>query len=258
MPSCKLISVTKPALLPGMCRMTAEELLVYVARVSSPSNQTNLETSPKLLKYLIEHKHWSPFEMGSMTVEIITSRAIAAQILRHRSFSFQEFSQRYAEVKGNAFVCYPGRRQAEKNRQSSVDDLPEEIKRWFEVAQGEVWAVAYQLYAQAIKKGIAKECARFLLPLNTETTLYMSGTIRSWIHYLQIRTEEGVQKEHRDLAIEIRDIFSRLFPATSTALGWIESPILATPTENTCPSSSEQKTKTVPRRTAGPSRRRSR
>lgn len=156
-----------------------EELITYTARVSNPSNQMNMETSPKLLAYLIKHKHWSPFEMSSMTLEITTSRAIAAQILRHRSFSFQEFSQRYSEVTNQ--IIYPARRQDSKNKQNSIDDLTQEDKKWFVEAQNQVLELSGKLYKEALNKNIAKECSRFLLPLNTETTLYMCGSLRSWI-----------------------------------------------------------------------------
>jgi thymidylate synthase (FAD) len=215
-----LVSLTASRLgTPGCSSdFTAEELLVYIARVSNPENQGKFETSAKLIAYLIRQKHWSPFEMVDLTVEINTSRAIAAQILRHRSFSFQEFSQRYA--KATDYVRYDARRQAEKNRQDSVDDLPEHTRGWFDDAQSLVWDRSFGLYEEALKKGIAKECARFLLPLNTETRLYMKGSLRSWLHYLQVRTDVHAQKEHRDIANDIRAIFAENFPATTEALGW--------------------------------------
>ena len=215
--STKLISITKPEIKINDKDLTPEELIVYVARVSSPENQENLETAPKLLKYLIKNKHWSPLQMVDMTVEIVTSRAIAQQIIRHRSFSFQEFSQRYA--KAQKHILYPARRQDIKNRQNSIDDLSGEDQKWFLEKQEEVWDKSNALYEEALKKGIAKECARFLLPLNTETRIYMKGEIRSWIHYFQVRCDNSAQKEHRDIAIEIRDkIFKANFPNIMEAL----------------------------------------
>ena len=215
----KLISITQSMINDRTTNLpSAESLIAYTARVSNPAGQMNDETAPRLLAYLIKNKHWSPFEMVSFTVEIQTSRAIAAQILRHRSFSFQEFSQRYAEA--TSTYHYPARRQDKKNRQNSIDDLPSETLSWFEEAQSQVDALAMDLYNEALDKGIAKEQARFLLPLSTATTLYMSGTARSWIHYLQLRTDPGTQLEHRQIAEEIKLIFCSQFPATSEALGW--------------------------------------
>ena len=208
----KLISLTSAE------GMKPEEIISYCARVSNPKNQSNFNTAPGLLKYCIENRHWSPFEMCDMTIEIITSRAIAQQILRHRSFSFQEFSQRYAKVLN--YVNYDARRQDEKNRQNSIDDLPEDTKNWFIASQARVWGDSTLLYEEALKRGIAKECARFLLPLNTQTTLYMKGSIRSWVHYLQVRTDVSTQKEHREIAEGIKKIFAVNFPAVSEALGW--------------------------------------
>lgn len=198
--------------------LNAEEGIVYAARVSNPANQMNLETTDRLIGYLIRNKHWSPFEMASMTLEIETSRGIAAQILRHRSFSFQEFSQRYAEAIDRE--VYEARRQDSKNRQNSIDDMSHEDKQWFLWAQSACWEQCRDLYKDALKRGIAKEQARFLLPLATQTRLYMSGTIRSWIHYLQVRTEPGVQKEHRDIAVAAQKIFIEQLPATAKALEW--------------------------------------
>jgi thymidylate synthase (FAD) len=200
--------------------LTAEELIVYIARVSNPSNQLNTETSDKLISYLIKNKHWSPFEMVDMCVEIVTSRAIAQQILRHRSFSFQEFSQRYATV--TEFEPIQLRKQAEKNRQSSLDpiDVDEEIE--VQVGCGVEASIethlqqhldfAEGLYQALLAHGIAKECARMVLPLTTQTTIYMKGSIRSWIHYLQIRCDEHTQLEHRQIAEAIQNIFSFTFP----------------------------------------------
>ena len=209
----KLISLTGPL---DEC-MNCEDLIAYCARVSNPSNQNNTATAPNLLKYLIKHKHWSPFEMASMTLEIKTSRAIAAQILRHRSFSFQEFSQRYSVAQDLEEVQL--RKQAEKNRQSSTDEFTD---GFFLAKVREHLAKSVSLYNQAIKMGVAKESARLLLPLTTETTMYMSGTIRSWVHYIDLRSQEDTQKEHRDIAEGCRDIFVEHFPNISIALGWKE------------------------------------
>ena len=218
MSNVRLVAITRSVPEDPDMVQTPEEFISYVARVSNPANQNNQQTAPKLLKYLIEHKHWSPFEMVSFTVEIQTSRAIAAQILRHRSFSFQEFSQRYATA---TEVCrYEARRQDSKNRQNSIDDMSNDDRDWFQQAQDEVEVLARKHYGEALQRGIAKEQARFLLPLSTATTLYMSGTARSWIHYLQLRTDPGTQLEHRQIAEEIKLIFCQQFPATSEALGW--------------------------------------
>ena len=210
----KLISISKP-IIEGI--NTAEDLIGYCARVSNPSNQFNTETAPRLLKYLINHKHWSPYEMVSFTVEIKTSRAIAAQILRHRSFSFQEFSQRYSSIVGMEKIEW--RLQGKTNRQVGEEkvELPVELMDEFQWVQDK----CEDLYNDLIKEGIAKECARMVLPLNTSTTLYMSGTVRSWIHYLELRTKEDTQKEHRIIAEEIKKIFIKEFPITSCALNWI-------------------------------------
>jgi thymidylate synthase (FAD) len=202
----KLISLTPDA----------EKVMLYCARVSNPANQNS--DNPKLLDYCIRHGHWSVFEMAHMTVEITTSRAIAAQILRHRSFSFQEFSQRYAEVQ--AFETYQARRQDNKNRQNSIDDMSEDDKKWFYDAQQQVQDLAMGLYKEALAKGIAKEQARFLLPLNTQTRLYMTGSIRSWLHYLDLRCGNGTQLEHKFIADEIKKIFIDNFPNISKAKGW--------------------------------------
>ena len=210
----KLISITKPQI-EGID--TAEDLISYCARVSNPSNQLNTETAPKLLKYLITHKHWSPYEIVSFAVEIKTSRAIAVQILRHRSFSFQEFSQRYSQ--STSFEGIEWRLQGKTNRQVGEEDVDLCPKLKYEVDTA--LTNCKELYDKLIKNGIAKECARMVLPLNTSTTLYMSGTVRSWIHYLELRTKEDTQKEHRIIADEIKKIFIREFPVTSCALNWI-------------------------------------
>ena len=207
----KLVSLTQP----HDDSMNCEDLIAYCARVSNPSNQNNTATAPKLLKYLIKHKHWSPFEMASMTLEIKTSRAIAAQILRHRSFSFQEFSQRYSVAQDLEEVQL--RKQAEKNRQSSTDEFTNGL---FLAKVREHLGRSVSLYNEAIKLGVAKESARLLLPLTTETTMYMSGTIRSWVHYIDLRSQEDTQKEHRDIANACKDIFVEHFPNISLALDW--------------------------------------
>lgn len=193
-----------------------EALVMYCARVSNPNNQTS--GNPKLIKHCVDEKHVSIFEMSDMIVEIETSRAIAAQILRHKSFSFQEFSQRYAKAQG--FEKYKARRQDNKNRQSSIDDLDGDIKVWFEEAQNDINNLANSLYNQALDKQIAKEQARFLLPLSTKTRLYMKGNVRSWINYLQVRIGNGTQLEHQDIANEIKKIFVQEFPIISEALNW--------------------------------------
>jgi thymidylate synthase (FAD) len=210
----KLISLTQPNI-EGL--KTAEDLISYCARVSNPSNQLNTETAPKLLKYLITHKHFSPYEMVNMCVEIKTSRAIAAQILRHRSFSFQEFSQRYSQ--STSFEDIEWRMQGKTNRQVGDEevDLSPELK--YEVDT--TLTNCKELYDKLIENGLAKECARMILPLTTTTTLYMTGNIRSWIFYLELRTKEDTQKEHRIIAEEIKKIFVKEFPATSCALNWI-------------------------------------
>ena len=218
----KLISITRPAngFMVGEVGdkvMDAEALITYCARVSNPKNQANMETAPKLIKFLIKHKHWSPFELASMCVEIKTSRAIAAQILRHRSFSFQEFSQRYSEATDIEPIEL--REPAEKNRQSSSQ--PFDKRNEVYTLANKTMENSMKAYNDLIKSGVAKECARAVLPLGTETTMYMNGTVRSWIHYLNLRTEENTQKEHRDVAHAIKMIFVEQFPNTSEALNWL-------------------------------------
>ena len=197
----------------------AEELISYMARVSNPANQTNTQTSARLIKYLIDHKHWSPFEMVNMCVEINTTRSIAAQILRHRSFSFQEFSQRYAEVTADSVVPEL-RLQDHTNRQNSIeavgaakqdlDDFLYDIDDHFERS--------IQLYNDLLEAGVAKECAREVLPLATPTTLYMNGTIRSWLHYVDLRTSNGTQKEHALIASQIQDLLYQHLPNVCEAM----------------------------------------
>lgn len=177
----------------------AEELIAYCARVSNPANQNNTQTASRLLKYLIKHRHWSPFEMANMVVEIKTNRAIAAQILRHRSFSFQEFSQRYAEVESIPSPPYL-RRQDTKNRQNSIDDLDVHTKLYWQNEIDELYQKSQDVYQRMLKQGIAKECAREVLPIGSDTTLYMNGTIRSWLHYIDLRAAPETQLEHRRIA----------------------------------------------------------
>lgn len=208
----KLVSITRQFL----DEMTAEELIVYIARVSNPSNQMNMETADKLISYMVRNKHWSPFEMVDMTVEITTSRGIAQQILRHRSFSFQEFSQRYAKV--NEIEPIQLRYQADKNRQSSSDEISEEDAKHFIGKLTAIIEQSQEVYEEMLDRGIAKECARFILPIATQTRLYMKGSIRSWIHYLQIRCDEHTQLEHRQVAQAILQIFKTNFPTISKAL----------------------------------------
>ena len=194
-----------------------DNLISYMARVSNPSNQNNTETSARLIKYLIKHKHWSPFEMVNMCVQITTTRSIAAQILRHRSFSFQEFSQRYAGVtaKPDTLVV---RRQDTTNRQSSIDDVDAYTTQDFQIKAQQVYDLSYNLYNEMLEAGIAKECAREVLPLSAPTKLYMNGTLRSWIHYCDLRCSNGTQKEHRDIADECRLLIDQCFPLVSQAL----------------------------------------
>lgn len=205
-----LVALTR-SLLTGIA--TAEDIIVYAARVSNPSNQLNTETGERLLRYCIRHGHWSVFETASMTLEIKTSRAIAAQILRHRSFTFQEFSQRYADVR--AFEPIELRKQGKINRQSSSDVIDNE-KLTNEVR--EYINDAIDNYEYLLEKGVARECARMILPLCTQTTLYMTGSVRSWIHYFQQRLSEHTQKEHREVAQAAHEIFKKQFPTIANAI----------------------------------------
>ena len=194
-----------------------EELISYMARVSNPANQTNQETAPKLIRYLIKHHHWSPFEMVNMCVEINTTRSIAAQILRHRSFSFQEFSQRYAEV---AEVAAPPqfRKQDTKNRQNSTDDLSLGLRYQYTEETIKLYNQCYDLYQRMLKDGVAKECAREVLPISTPTRLYLNGTIRSWLHYCDLRTSNGTQKEHAQIAAQAQGILYSKIPNVCEAM----------------------------------------
>ena len=206
----KLVSITPDA----------EQMMAYIARVSNPANQEN-EKYSGLLKYCIKHNHWSVFEQSSMTVEIETTRAIAAQILRHRSFTFQEFSQRYADTKLLEAVVLPElRRQDSKNRQNSIDDLDPEIVDKLNKQMKTLFSSSSALYNQMLESGVAKECARMVLPLCTPTRIYMTGSCRSWIHYINLRTGHGTQKEHMDIAKECKNIFSKEYPVVSSALNW--------------------------------------
>jgi thymidylate synthase (FAD) len=206
----KLISVTPEA----------EQHIAYCARVSNPNNQDN-EKFAGLLKYCIKHQHWSIFEQAFMTLEIETTRGIAAQVLRHRSFTFQEFSQRYASTELLTNVELPElRRQDDKNRQNSIDDLDPEVVDKLNRQMVTLFSSANSLYKQMLELGVAKECARFVLPLATPTRMYMSGSIRSWIHYIELRGANGTQKEHMDIALSCKEIFKKEFPIISEALEW--------------------------------------
>ena len=194
-----------------------DDLVAYMARVSNPDNQNNTETSDRLIKYLIKHKHWSPFEMVNMCVEIKTTRSIAAQILRHRSFSFQEFSQRYAEVTQRP-VLPNIRRQDLINRQNSTDDMDPFTIQEFQLKANQLFDQSLYLYNEMLSAGVAKECARDVLPMSTPTTLYMNGTLRSWIHYTDLRCANGTQHEHKVIADECRVLINKCFPLVSKAL----------------------------------------
>jgi len=200
----------------------AEKMMAYIARVSNPANQQN-ENYSGLLKYCIKHNHWSVFEQSSMTLEIETTRGLAAQILRHRSFTYQEFSQRYADTKllDDKIPLPKLRKQDTKNRQNSTDDLDEFLVQGFELEMEIQFRNAMELYNKMLESGVAKECARFVLPLATPTRLYMTGSCRSWIHYINLRSAHGTQKEHMDIAEECRGIFTEQFPAVSEALDWV-------------------------------------
>ena len=208
----KLISVTPDA----------EKHMAYVARVSNPKNQDN-EKFSGLLKYCIEHGHWSVFEQAYMTVEINTTRGLAAQILRHRSFTYQEFSQRYADANllSEKIPLPKLRRQDKKNRQNSTDDVDEWVVQKYDILMEEHFRNSMDLYNKMLEDGIAKECARFVLPLSTPTRIYMTGSCRSWIHYINLRSAHGTQKEHMDVAKGVRQVFSEQFPTVSEALSWV-------------------------------------
>tara|TARA_B100000073_G_scaffold178088_1_gene147395 strand:+ start:1796 stop:2443 length:648 start_codon:yes stop_codon:yes gene_type:complete len=194
-----------------------DDLIAYMARVSNPSNQSNKHTAPKLINYLINHNHWSPFEMVSMCVQIETTRSVAAQVLRHRSFSFQEFSQRYAEVSDLSTI--PDlRTQDPKNRQNSIDDFDPFEKQQFQLQLKQHFQQSHWLYKQMINAGVAKECARDVLPLATPTTLYMHGNLRSWYHYIALRSANGTQKEHQQIALSCKKLVAEYFPQCYVAM----------------------------------------
>ena len=207
----RLISVTPDA----------EKTMAHIARVSNPNNQDNPNYSG-LLKYCIKHNHWSVFEQSSMTLEIETTRAIAAQVLRHRSFTFQEFSQRYADSNLLGTIELPElRKQDKKNRQNSTDDLDPKLVDTLNRQMNTLFSSALSLYNQMLEDGVAKECARMVLPLCTPTRIYMTGSCRSWIHYINLRSAHGTQKEHMDIAEACRNVFTEQFPAVSEALEWV-------------------------------------
>ena len=211
----KLVSYSKPSrqfASDGL--MDVQDLIAFCARVSNPSNQFNTETSEKLIKYLIKHQHWSPLEMVSACMEITTTRDIARQILRHRSFSFQEFSQRYADpTKDLDFVIREARLQDQKNRQNSIESNDAALQAWWDAKQKFIIDTVRETYAEAIEKGIAKEQARAILPEgNTVSRMYMNGTLRSWIHFIELRAGNGTQKEHREVALECAKVISEVFP----------------------------------------------
>ena len=200
----------------------AEKYIAYCARVSNPQNQNN-DSFEGLLRYCIKHQHWSIFEQATMTLEIETTRGIAAQVLRHRSFTFQEFSQRYADINLLNDIELPElRRQDTKNRQNSIDDLDPEVVEKLNRQMVTLFSSASNLYQQMLGHGVAKECARFVLPLATPTKMYMTGSIHSWLHYIDLRSSNGTQKEHMDIALACRDIFTKEFPTIASAMDWAE------------------------------------
>jgi len=211
MSQVRLIAFTQPIELEGV--QTGEELVAYCARVSNPANQANHETAPRLLNYLVRNQHWSPFEMAHAVIEIQTTRDIARQILRHRSFSFQEFSQRYAAVTDN-LVIREARMQDSANRQNSIETENFALSDWWERKQGFLASVALEVYQEALVQGVAKEVARAVLPEGmTPSRLYMAGSVRSWIHYIQLRTGNGTQKEHREIAIMCKLALLHVMPS---------------------------------------------
>lgn len=216
----KLIAITQGA--GELVNKNAQEVISYIARVSNPNNQLNFDTAAGLLRYCIKHEHWSIFEQAYMTLEINTTRGIAAQILRHRSFTFQEFSQRYADTNllSDRPVIPNLRRQDTKNRQNSIDDFGEYIKLGLQGEISEYFNQGQNLYNRLLEKGVAKECARFVLPLATPTRIYMTGSCRSWIHYINLRSAHGTQKEHMDIAEGCKVIFKEEFPSVAEALEW--------------------------------------
>ena len=207
----KLVSITPDA----------EKTMAYIARVSNPSNQSN-DNFAGLLRYCIKHQHWSVFEQSSMTLEIETTRGLAAQILRHRSFTFQEFSQRYADSNLLGEIELPElRRQDTKNRQNSIDDLDPAVVEKLEKQMNTLFSSSLALYNQMLESGVAKECARFVLPLATPTRLYMTGSCRSWVHYINLRSAHGTQKEHMEIAKKCQKVFTEQFPTVAEAMEWV-------------------------------------
>lgn len=216
MSQVRLIALSQPVGLDGV--QTAEELVAYCARVSNPSNQANHDTAPRLLSYLVRNHHWSPFEMAHAVIEVVTTRDIARQILRHRSFSFQEFSQRYAAVQDDA-VIREARLQDAKNRQNSVEVDDAELQVWWQEKQQLIASQTQLAYEAALERGIAKEVARAVLPEGlTPSRLYMAGPVRSWIHYIQLRAGNGTQKEHREIAVKCRDELLKVMPSLKEIL----------------------------------------
>ena len=219
MSNVKLIAATR-----GANGESPQEVISYVARVSNPHNQENFHTAGGLLRYCIKHEHWSIFETASMTLEINTNRGIAAQVLRHRSFTYQEFSQRYADTKLlDATIPIPElRKQDQKNRQNSTLDLPPGIIRDYTAKIEKHFEDSMFLYNNLLDSGVAKECARFVLPLSTPTRIYMTGSCRSWLHYISLRSSNGTQREHMELALECKEIFKEVFPQVAAAMEWTD------------------------------------
>ena len=219
MSNVKLIAATQ-----GANGESPQEVISYVARVSNPHNQENFHTAGGLLRYCIKHEHWSIFETASMTLEINTNRGIAAQVLRHRSFTYQEFSQRYADTKLlEATIPIPElRKQDQKNRQNSTLDLPPGIIRDYTAKIEKHFEDSMFLYNNLLDSGVAKECARFVLPLSTPTRIYMTGSCRSWLHYISLRSSNGTQREHMELALECKEIFKEVFPQVAAAMEWTD------------------------------------
>ena len=219
MSNVKLIAATR-----GANGESPQEVISYVARVSNPHNQENFNTAGGLLRYCIKHEHWSIFETASMTLEINTNRGIAAQVLRHRSFTYQEFSQRYADTKLlEATIPIPElRKQDQKNRQNSTLDLPPGIIRDYTAKIEKHFEDSMFLYNNLLDSGVAKECARFVLPLSTPTRIYMTGSCRSWLHYISLRSSNGTQREHMELALECKEIFKEVFPQVAAAMEWTD------------------------------------
>jgi thymidylate synthase (FAD) len=220
MSQVKLIAITQGA--GELIEQNAQEVISYIARVSNPNNQLNFDTASGLLRYCIKHEHWSIFEHAFMTLEINTTRGVAAQVLRHRSFTFQEFSQRYADT--NLLADKPAvpdlRRQDTKNRQNSIDDFGDYVKLGMQAEIQEYFQKGQDLYNSLLNRGVAKECARFVLPLATPTRIYMTGSCRSWLHYIELRSANGTQKEHMVIAENCKEIFKEQFPTAAEAMGW--------------------------------------